>query len=399
MDRSMYGKVVPGTLNPYQCSIKKGTSPGCARRNKQHKKIPIYVVEGHHEVIPFVHKNIGSKHLPVEGSTLIHFDSHPDMLIPLDMPAEYVFDKEKLYDSLSIENWIMPAAYAGHFEHLVWIKPPWAHQIEDSSQIFNIGKDSTNGTIRLDCKETYFVSECLYTNIKDLENSRAVQLDVATLGKKLVNDSDDLNQIRLLISRSDAPVVLDIDLDFFSTGNPFKRMYEEANMYEQLKDIYYYKTPSSKDDSVISESTLTRKKQIDFLYNIFKSLNETKTMPDVKDPSEQWKKVDNLRKKMLEHYEEDDIDWLLVHDAGCTCDDSGLPDHISSMEELEVMFDCFKNFLEILPKPPVIVTISRSTEDDYTPFENVELIQNKVTELLKLRFSCDEPVLQYLNKD
>lgn len=29
MDRSMYGKFVPGTLNPYQCSLKKGTPPGC----------------------------------------------------------------------------------------------------------------------------------------------------------------------------------------------------------------------------------------------------------------------------------------------------------------------------------------------------------------------------------
>ncbi|XP_018573196.1 paxillin isoform X2 [Anoplophora glabripennis] len=30
MDRSMYGKIEPGTLNPYQCTIRKGTSPGYA---------------------------------------------------------------------------------------------------------------------------------------------------------------------------------------------------------------------------------------------------------------------------------------------------------------------------------------------------------------------------------
>ncbi|XP_074031270.1 paxillin isoform X2 [Leptinotarsa decemlineata] len=30
MDRSMYGKYVPGTLNPYQCSKRNGTSPGYA---------------------------------------------------------------------------------------------------------------------------------------------------------------------------------------------------------------------------------------------------------------------------------------------------------------------------------------------------------------------------------
>ncbi|KAK5645183.1 hypothetical protein RI129_006483 [Pyrocoelia pectoralis] len=30
MDRTMYGKFVPGTLNPYQCTLKMGTSPGYA---------------------------------------------------------------------------------------------------------------------------------------------------------------------------------------------------------------------------------------------------------------------------------------------------------------------------------------------------------------------------------
>ncbi|XP_056635696.1 UPF0489 protein C5orf22 homolog [Diorhabda sublineata] len=370
---------------------------GASQNLKRHKKIPIYIVENHHDVIPFIYRNIGSKHLPLEGSILIHFDSHPDMLIPTNMPADDVFHKEKLYKSLDIANWIMPAVYAGHFDHVIWIKPPWAHQIEDSSQSFNIGKDKVEGTIRLDCKETYFLSECLYSNLRDLENVKTVKLDVFTLGNTLQNLSDDLNKLRSSISKSDARVVLDIDLDFFSTGNPFNRIYEKADLYNQLKDIYFFKPPEEKKDNIISEVVNKRKIQISQLYNIFKYLNDNRRMPEEDQSSELWKKVDSMRNIMLAHYGDDEIDWLLIHDAGCTCDESGLPDHISTIEELQVLFSCFKNLLDVLPKNPTIITISRSTEDDYTPFENVELIQNKVLELLNETFQCDEPVLDYLS--
>jgi hypothetical protein len=50
---------------------------------------------------------------------------------------------------LSIENWMMPAAYAGHFSNLVWIKPPWAKQMMDRAHTFLIGRQRLSGEIRL----------------------------------------------------------------------------------------------------------------------------------------------------------------------------------------------------------------------------------------------------------
>lgn len=29
VDRTMYGKVLPGTYYPYRCTLKNGSSPGC----------------------------------------------------------------------------------------------------------------------------------------------------------------------------------------------------------------------------------------------------------------------------------------------------------------------------------------------------------------------------------
>ncbi|XP_076671852.1 UPF0489 protein C5orf22 homolog isoform X2 [Andrena cerasifolii] len=115
---------------------------------KYFKRVPIYVVEGHDEVLPFIYRCVGSKHLPFEGNTFVHLDSHPDMLIPKGMPADIVWDKNQLFSEISIENWILPAAYAGHLKHLIWVKPPWANQMADGVTTFSIGKHKDNGSIR-----------------------------------------------------------------------------------------------------------------------------------------------------------------------------------------------------------------------------------------------------------
>nr|CAD7202572.1 unnamed protein product [Timema douglasi] len=64
---------------------------------KVFKELPIYTVENHDEVLPFIYRCMGSKHLPLEGNTIIHLDSHPDMLIPKEMAADTVWDKHELF--------------------------------------------------------------------------------------------------------------------------------------------------------------------------------------------------------------------------------------------------------------------------------------------------------------
>ncbi|KAF7407643.1 hypothetical protein HZH66_002180 [Vespula vulgaris] len=116
-------------------------------KRKYFKKTPIHIVENHDEVLPFIYRCLGSKHLPFEGNTFIHLDSHPDMLIPKTMSADIVWNKDELFGDISIENWIMPAVYAGHFKRLIWIKPPWSKQIPDGITTFFIGKHKQSGTI------------------------------------------------------------------------------------------------------------------------------------------------------------------------------------------------------------------------------------------------------------
>ena len=92
--------------------------------------------------------------------------------------------------------------------------------------------------------------------------------------------------------------------------------------------------------------------------------------------------VDSVRK----HYPRQEIDWKLIHDAGCTFDDSELPHHISSKAEIQTMLRLAEQFLDWLDKPPTIVTMSRSSCDDYCPQDQVEDIQMGVLTLLKMKF-------------
>lgn len=113
-----------------------------------------------------------------------------------------------------------------------------------------------------------------------------------------------------------------------------------------------------------------------------------------------WSKVCDLSRAVLRHYTNKEVDWNSIHDAGCTCDNTDLPHHVSNDKEIENMMNVyFRSFLESLPSPPTIVTISRSSQDDYCPPEQVESIQSSVIEELKRVFEIDQPILQYLMDD
>lgn len=368
------------------------------------KKTPIYIVEPHDEVLPCIYRCLGSKHLPFEGNTIIHLDSHPDMLIPKDMPADSVLDKYKLFDDISIENWLMPAAYAGHFKNLVWVKPPWSHQMTDGVRKFLIGKHRASGNIRVTCSESYFLSDGLYSPEEDLENTRPLTLQVITIGRSVIEpiDVDDFSKIATILRgylpEKDVPFVLDVDLDFFSTLNPFKEMYENVNLYEKLAKMYYFEKPVSNDDETLKQVSDARLEQLTTLEKIFAHLQEFRNLRGLRETLkfeelEYFEAISRLYEEMTNIYKESDIDWLQIHDAGCTIDDTELPHHVTSKSDIDKFIEgTFRSFLRVLPAEPTIVTIARSADDDYCPVDDVEQIQTGVLDELRQFITKDVEV-------
>ncbi|XP_014600246.1 PREDICTED: UPF0489 protein C5orf22 homolog [Polistes canadensis] len=349
--------------------------------------VPIHIVENHDEVLPFIYRCMGSRHLPFNGNTFIHLDSHPDMLIPKYMPAGNVWDKEKLFADISIENWIMPAVYAGHFRYLIWVKPPWAKQLSDGVLEFFIGKHKSNGTVRLTCSESYFLSECLYAPFEDLEDVREVTLHTITIGSFIEDPgkADNIGAIsavlRKYLQEKGTPYILDIDLDFFSTKNPFKDIYPLVkNLYEKLGDIYYFEKADTNDPLILKEITQARSEQLEELEKLFNHLQNHHNLKDYDgEKTGRYEAVNLIYEQVTKAYKDTEINWNLIHDAGCTIDDTELPHHVTAPHDLQRLINItFTNFLEAIPGEPTIVTISRSVEDDYCPLEDIDTIQVSV---------------------
>lgn len=54
----------------------------------------------------------------------------------------------------------------------------------------------------------------------------------------------------------------------------------------------------------------------------------------------------------------DAVNFDLLHEAGCTCDDTELPHHVSSQEQINLLVDATQEFLSHL-KRPTIITMAR----------------------------------------
>nr|CAD7413540.1 unnamed protein product [Timema cristinae] len=73
------------------------------------------------------------------------------------------------------------------------------------------------------------------------------------------DDLEDLGRVfRKYLSGKDDPYILDVDLDFFSTRNPFRGLYERAGLYDTLRELYRFQRPDlDQDDKVLASLSLS----------------------------------------------------------------------------------------------------------------------------------------------
>lgn len=72
------------------------------------------------------------------------------------------------------------------------------------------------------------------------------------------------------------------------------------------------------------------------------------------------------------------LDFEMLHFSGMSCD---IPHHVSSYEMIDSLMVSLTAVLNHLPKP-TLVTMARSSYDEYTPADQVEYIQSSLLRIL-----------------
>jgi len=354
--------------------------------------LPVFIEEDHHEVLPHIYKLIGAKQLPLENNTLVHLDSHPDMLIPKDLTPEEAWNKRDLFDKLSIENWILPGCFVGVFSTIVWVCPPWSDQIDPGEHEFYVGVERGTDRLAVSCLQSYYISEGLFVPQKDLDSAKKIKLVVVKMESESNCDTrDQMVRVQEQIAEVDH-FILDVDLDFYSTLNPFINLYSEAGLYEKLRDLYTFKpVPRNLEPGLREEAASAagkeRKEKVEKLGQVFSFLKSEESLATYCGPGEEYlAKVSTIHDAVSKHCPRVEVDWELIHEAGQTFDDSELPHHVSTATEIQALLRQTEALLRWLGKPPTVITVSRSSRDDYCPPYQVEEIQEGLLGLLHTQY-------------
>ncbi|NOU18116.1 MAG: hypothetical protein HOO91_11230 [Bacteroidales bacterium] len=167
------------------------------------KKVPVYIIEEHHEAFIIWNYAIENKLISREKNRLVHIDEHSDMNIPRfnssinDLNSDIHKIKQFTYQELAIASFIMPAIYLGIFNNIIWIKQ-------------NHKKTTRKGS-------TCFVRSY---------NKQGKRL-LSGRGKDSAKDNSDSKTFKFYHKTIEAlpsnygKIILDIDLDYFScSGSP-----------------------------------------------------------------------------------------------------------------------------------------------------------------------------------
>ena len=192
------------------------------------------IVEDHSDIVPFLHALVRAKKLEF-GAAIFHFDAHPDMSLPCGHPVEAWQSSTSLYyDVLNTEGciseFLLPLSYTKIINEIVWIRSSWCDQFEDGSVSFLVGNSNTNdedddGDVKdktsvaaVTFHAPYYLDEGVVVDKTEIISARTVNFHTCSA-------SDDISQLEFINnhSRNTSKInwILDICLDYFTTGNPF----------------------------------------------------------------------------------------------------------------------------------------------------------------------------------
>ncbi|KAF4037808.1 UPF0489 domain [Phytophthora infestans] len=367
--------------------------------------VPVVIVDDHHHCLPDIHLAIRQRLLPFAGIHVLHVDAHPDLSFPTSADTSVIFEPETLYDTLDksvagIAEFLLPLVFAGHVNQITWLKPSWATQMPTGAfKQLAIGKRKSNGSVGVTSELPHFVEDELSCPVKDLEVSSVRMWDLFATE---TSSSGVTTEAMTAARQNSKAYILDIDLDYFSTWNPFCKDLETyigkaaVNTVTQVFSSVRYKRETL--ELMTAEQRILERRAFCELIKRFEAAD---ALEDASARDMEWAQVvKQLRPlytddvdvgkllddfiKVLEQHRDDKTARRELYSVGPFLD---LPHHESSEEEIESMVNDMEQLLRIhsldTSNPPAIVTIAKSTGDEFLPPHQLEIVLSSVLRMLK----------------
>ncbi|DAZ95665.1 TPA: hypothetical protein N0F65_002462 [Lagenidium giganteum] len=373
--------------------------------------LPVVVADDHHHVLEEIHLAIRRRLLPFHGAAIVHVDAHPDLSFPSSLPADVVFQPQDLYDALDespagIAEFLLPLLYGGHVSDLVWIKSPWSAQIPTAEYTdIAAGKDAHSGEqctlfhgVVAECSHAmnapqHFIEEQLYAPVATMAPDSIRHWNLAVGEDQQPPESSVLKAKLSAIAARKQPYVLDIDLDYFSTWNPFRR----GEVLCSVRTGRFVDSALWKDQSIqidVSERMQSHRQLSCLMQQLqaeqpFRDGNPSDTLTNFRRDvlaclcADSGACTFDALVAVLREHQADNKALELIF-AAMPCLD--LPDHLSSEEEIADLITRLSALLEqsgCASHSPSMVTIAKSAGDEYLPPHQTNFVLQSVLAMLE----------------
>jgi len=365
--------------------------PTKSNKRRRLNPVPVYVVDLHDgAMLPFVDA-VEKGDLPKSGVKMLHYDSHPDLgniekrSTHLYAAAQGNFNLKGIDSMTDIATWITPLVLSGTLDEVIWCAGHWCKQIKPGTYDLVCGMDKTDGKLKTaDADGTnsshailnYWDCDGAMGKLENMNFQKRWKLHVVIYQKDGTLAPKDVKLIQSVIKGQ--PWVLDIDEDFFSCNNPYRDNFAACfgdRTFRLMQKIYEIGCGPDRSVKQILKQRLFMKSESEYLQHshtktVIEALNE-ENFPGVQLMKDFRKAFHDFYKKSKNPIKVNDlIDFDEMHETGQL---SGLPHHISRVDEIARMGGSTQNLLKTLGRP-VHVTLATSRTDRYLPDAQAAMI-------------------------
>ena len=194
------------------------------------------IVEEHHHVLAQYVQAVNEGRIARgERATVLHIDSHADMGVPDPFEhGAWPSPAQAIERTVSINDFLLQAVRLGLVEHIIFVEPPWGNQFRccfptRQTWRFAIGEGAADGALRVDVlggdgdpKRERF-GHVFWRDGERRVAPRASLRNAAEFRFTILGTEDAREYAAAAVHADggrDRPLILDIDLDNFSTESP-----------------------------------------------------------------------------------------------------------------------------------------------------------------------------------